>query len=128
MKITQVFRSQLKTLGKEPLRVLNAFGNCSSALYILEIEMTDDQDRKHKFKRIFDPMKQLELFEEMSLGRGVRSDAQLSSTDTQFQKCSQSGKNGSKHPLLLISMAFNVISCKKFERNTQKLKIADFTM
>ena len=67
MKITQVFRSQLKTLGKEPLRVLNAFGNCSSALYILEIEMTDDQDRKHKFKRIFDPMKQLELFEEKSL-------------------------------------------------------------
>ena len=67
MKITQVFQSQLKTLGKEPLRVLNAFGNCSSALYILDIEMADDQDRKHKFKRIFDPMKQLELFEEMSL-------------------------------------------------------------
>ena len=62
------------------------------------------------------------------LGRGVRSDAQLSSTETRFQKCSQSGKNGSKHPLLSISMAYNVISCKKVERNTQKLKIADFTM
>ena len=63
-----------------------------------------------------------------SLRRGVRSDAQLSSTETRFQKCSQSGKNGSKHQMLSISMAFNVISCKKVERNTQKLKIADFTM
>ena len=63
-----------------------------------------------------------------SLRRGVRSDAQLSSTETRFQKCSQSGKNGSKHPMLSISMAYNVISCKKVERNTQKLKIADFTM
>ena len=62
------------------------------------------------------------------LRRGVRSDAQLSSTDTRFQKCSQSGKNGSKHPMLSISMAYNMISCKKVERNTQKLKIADFTM
>ena len=60
--------------------------------------------------------------------RGVRSDAQLSSLETRFQKCSQSGKNGSKHPMLSISMAFNVISCKKVKRNTQKLKIADFTM
>ena len=62
------------------------------------------------------------------VGRGVRSDAQLTPTETRFQKCSQSGKNGSKHPMLSISMAFNVISCKKVERNTQKLKIADFTM
>ena len=64
----------------------------------------------------------------ISLWRGVRSDAQLSSTETRFQKCSQSGKNGSKHPMLSISMAYNVISCKKVERNTQKLKTADFTM
>ena len=64
----------------------------------------------------------------MVVGRGVRSDAQLSSTETRFQECSQSGKTGSKHPMLSISMAFNVISCKKIERNTQKLKIADFTM
>ena len=62
------------------------------------------------------------------LRRGVRSDARLRSTGTRFQKCSQSGKSGSKHPMLSISMAFNVISCKKVERNTQKLKIADFTM
>ena len=34
------------------------------------------------------------------LGRGVRSDAQLRPTETRFQKCSQSGKNGSKHPML----------------------------
>ena len=60
--------------------------------------------------------------------RGVRSDAQLSPTETRFQKCSQSGKNGSKHPMLSISMAYNVISCKKIERNTQKIKITDFTM
>ena len=64
----------------------------------------------------------------IQIRRGVRSDAQLSPTETQFQKCSQSGKNGSKHPMLSISMTFNVISCKKVERNTQKLKIADFTM
>ena len=62
------------------------------------------------------------------LERGVRSDAQLNCTDTRFQKCSQSGKNGSKHPMLSISMAYNVISCKKVQRNTQKLKIADFAM
>ena len=30
--------------------------------------------------------------------------------------------------MLSLSMAFNVISCKKVERNTQKLKIGDFTM
>ena len=52
----------------------------------------------------------------------------LSCKETRFQKCYQSGKNGSNHPMLSISMAFNVISCKKVERNTQKLKIADFTM
>merc|ERR1711936_862108 len=39
--------------------------------------------------------------------RGVRSDAQLRPTETRFQKCSQSGKNGSKHPMLSISMAYN---------------------
>ena len=62
------------------------------------------------------------------LRRGVRSDAQLSCTEPRFQKYSQSGKNGSKHPMLSISIAYNVISCKKIERNTQKIKIADFTM
>ena len=62
-----------------------------------------------------------------SVRRSVRSDAQLSCTETRFQKFSQSGKNGSKHPMSSLSMAYNVISCKKVERNTQKLKIA-FTM
>ena len=52
----------------------------------------------------------------------------LSCTKTRFQKCSQSGKNGFKNPMLLISMADNVISCKKIERNTQKIKIADISM
>ena len=70
----------------------------------------------------------MSILKSLHIGRGVRSDAQLRSTETRFQKCSQSGKNGSKHPMLSISMAFNVISCKKVERNTQKLKIADFTM
>ena len=35
----------------------------------------------------------------LRIRRGVRSDAQLRSTETQFQKCWQSGKNGSKHPI-----------------------------
>ena len=39
-------------------------------------------------------------FSEMHLRRGVRSDAQLKPTETRFQKCSQSGKNGSKLELL----------------------------
>ena len=34
------------------------------------------------------------------LRRGVRSDAQLSCTETRFQKCWYSGKNGSKRPML----------------------------
>ena len=54
--------------------------------------------------------------------RSVRSDAQLSCTDTWFQKCSQSRKNGSKHPMLSISMACNVISCKKSEETLKKSK------
>ena len=37
-------------------------------------------------------------------------------------------KNGSKHPMLQISMADNVISYKKIQRNDQKPKITDFTM
>ena len=42
--------------------------------------------------------------------RGVRSDVQLSCTEIRFKKCSQSGKNGSKHPMLSKSMPCNVIS------------------
>merc|ERR1711899_546003 len=59
----------------------------------------------------------LSIILELLIRRGVRSDAQLSSTETRFQKCSQSGKNGSKHPMLSISMAYNVISCKKVKKN-----------
>ena len=36
--------------------------------------------------------------------RGVRSGVQLSCTDTRFQKCLQSGKSDSKHPMLTISI------------------------
>ena len=52
--------------------------------------------------------------------RGVRSDAQLSCTETRIQKSSQSGRNSSKHPMLSISMANNVISCKKKSKETLK--------
>ena len=45
--------------------------------------------------------------------QGVRSGVQLSCTETRFQKSSQSRKNGSKDPMLSISMAYNVVSCKK---------------
>ena len=48
--------------------------------------------------------------------------SQLSCTETRFQKCSQSGKNGSKHPMLYISMAHNVISCKKSKKTLKKSK------
>ena len=57
--------------------------------------------------------------------RGVRSGVQLSCTETRFQKCSQSGKIDSKHPMLSIPMAYNVFSCQKIERNTPKIKLAD---
>ena len=53
------------------------------------------------------------------LRRGVRSGVQLSCTETRFQKCSQSAKNSSKHPMLSISMAYNMNSKnqKKHSRN-----------
>ena len=53
--------------------------------------------------------------------RGVRSGVQLSCTETRFQKCFQVGKNGSKDPILSISMAYNVITCKK---SKETLKIS----
>ena len=52
--------------------------------------------------------------------RGVRSDTQLSCTETRFQKCSQSGNIGSKHPMLSIPMAYNVFSCKKNRKKHSK--------
>ena len=41
---------------------------------------------------------------------------QLSCVETQFQKCSQYGKNGSKHPMISISIAYDMISCKKNQK------------
>ena len=61
-------------------------------------------------------------FLQTGLRRGVRSYAQMSCTETRFQKCSQSGRNGSKHPMLSISMAYNVISCKKTKETLKKSK------
>ena len=47
----------------------------------------------------------------------------LTCTETRFQKCSQSGKNGSKHPMLSISMTHNVISCKNSKETLNKSKL-----
>ena len=57
------------------------------------------------------------------LRRGVRSDVQLSCTATRFQKCPQSGNNCSKYPMLSISIAYNVISCKKSKETLKKSKL-----
>ena len=54
------------------------------------------------------------------LRRGVRSGVQLSCTETRFEKCSQCGKNGRKHEMLLVSMAYKVISCKKNPKKHSK--------
>ena len=65
----------------------------------------------NNFKVVSTPIKILQsvrslIFSQLSkllfvscIWRGVRSDAQLMPTETRFQKCSQSGKNGSKHPI-----------------------------
>ena len=60
------------------------------------------------------------LHKSASLRRGVRSDAQLSCTETRFQKCSRNGKNGFKQPMLTKSTAYIVIPSKKIKRNAQK--------
>ena len=108
-------------------RLIHAYGtHCWSEKNKTQIDKTQanktqtNKAKTNKTKRNTPSVKKIR--------RGVRSDAQLRSTETRFQKCSQSGKNGSKHPMLSIYMAFNVISCKKFKRNTQIIKIADFTM
>ena len=56
----------------------------------------------------------------MPIWRGVRSGVQLSCTGTRFQKCSESGKNGSEHLTLYISICYNVISCKKNPKKHSK--------
>ena len=104
----------------------NCGGDSANLATVLDTKSIFDDDFNCQYKNIDSMYENSEG--KFTVRRGVRSDAQLSPTETRFQKCSQSGKNGSKHPMLSISMAFNVISCKKVERNTQKLKIADFTM
>ena len=47
-----------------------------------------------------------------SLWRGVRSDAQLSCTETRFQSA--------KHPMLSVTMAYKAISCKKNQRERSR--------
>ena len=54
--------------------------------------------------------------------RSVRSTLHFSPKNLQMSKCSQSGKNGSKHPMLFISTAYNVISYKKSKEALKKSK------
>ena len=61
------------------------------------------------------------------LRRSVRSTLHFSPKNLQISKWSYT-KNGSKHPMFSISMAYNVISYKKIQRNAQKTKINDFAM
>ena len=56
----------------------------------------------------------------MLSGHVVRSTLHFSLKNLRISKWSKSGKNGSKHPMLQISMADNVISYKKIQRNAQK--------
>ena len=56
--------------------------------------------------------------------RSVRSTLHFSPKNLQISKWSLNGKNGSKHPMLSISMASNVIFYKK----THQKKLADFTI
>ena len=61
--------------------------------------------------------------------------------EEQIRRCVRSGLHGdpiskvlsewlkgSKHPILSISMAHNVVLCKQIQRNTQKIKITDITV
>ena len=62
------------------------------------------------------------------LGRGVRSDAQLSCTDTRFQSALRVVKmvlNTQCYQFLWLTMWFHA---KKITRNTQKIKLTDFTV
>ena len=63
------------------------------------------------------------LKKKKNIWRGVRSGVQLSCTETRFQKCCQSGKNGSKHLMFSISLACNMISCKKSNETLIKSKL-----
>ena len=58
------------------------------------------------------------------LGRGVRSDVQLSRTETRFQKCSQSGKmvlNTQCYQYLWLSMWFHAKKLKETLKNPKSL-------
>ena len=52
----------------------------------------------------------------------------LSPMEGRFSKWFLRVKKGVINLFLCISMAYNVISCRKIAKNTQTLKIADFTM
>ena len=61
------------------------------------------------------------------LRQGVRSGVQLVFIETRFQKCSQNGKNGSKHNVIFI-YGLQCDFMQKIQKNTKKIKNADFTM
>ena len=60
--------------------------------------------------------------------RSVRSSLHISPKNLRISKGSWSGKNGSKHPKLSISMAENVISYKKKQKKLSKTKTTDFAI
>ena len=60
---------------------------------------------------VFNKYKQPRFLEwNIRLRRGVRFGVQLSCTETRFQKCSQSGKNGSKHPMSAKTCFAHILS------------------
>ena len=52
--------------------------------------------------------------------RSARSTLYISPENLRISKWSYSGKNSFKRPMLLISMAYNVISCKKNQKKHSK--------
>ena len=96
-------------------------------IWLLQDQDAKDQYQLCKFSRkrsvllliLHRNMKFIHFF---FLWRGFRSGVQLSCTETRLQKCPQRGKNGSKHPMLSISVAYNLISCKEIKETLKKTK------
>ena len=63
-----------------------------------------------------------------SIWLNLRCSRKLSPMEGRFWKWVLRVKKGVINLFLCISMAYNVISCRKIAKNTQTLKIADFTM
>ena len=77
MEITYVFQRQLKKLGGAPFKVRSKFGNCSSATYTMEIEVTDDQNQKYEIKANLNPLEMLSQFDETKTVQTVETEKGL---------------------------------------------------